>query len=83
MKIVIDHSLCEHGGAYSDRCLRATILNPLGHERYCMVGYEDDFRSELTVTLRFDHEEYTRVLHDEAERKVVASDGWIAFVPSE
>ena len=83
MKIVIDHNQCEHGGAYSDRCLRATILNPLGHERYCMVGYEDGFRSELTVTLRFDHEEYTRVLHDEAERKVVASDGWIAFVPSE
>lgn len=83
MKIEIDHDQCKHGGAFSDRCLRATILNPLGHERYCMVGFEDDSRPELTVTLRIDHEQGTLVLHDKAEREVAASDGWMAFVPSE
>ena len=82
MRIVIDHNQCTHGGAFADRCLGATILNPLGHERYCMVDFEDDSRPELTVTLRFDHQEYTRTFHDMAERKLAASDGWIAFVPS-
>ena len=82
MKIVIDHNQCKHAGAFADRCLRATILNPLGHERYCMVDFEDDSQPELTVTLRFDHQEYTLTLHDEAEREAVASDGWTAFVPS-
>jgi len=81
MKIVIDHDQCTHGGAFADRCLRSSILNPLGHERYCMVEFEEDSRPELTVTLRIDREEGTLVLHDEAERKEVASDGWIAFLP--
>ena len=81
MRIVIDHNQCKHGGAFADRCLGATILDPLGHERYCMVEMEDDSRPELTVTLRFNHQECTRTFLDEAEREVAASDGWVAFAP--
>jgi hypothetical protein len=80
MKIVIDHDNCQHGGAFSDRCLSATILNPLGHERYCTAQVTDDGLPELTVVLRMDAKEYTLVLRDEEERMAVALEGWTAFV---
>jgi hypothetical protein len=84
MKIVIDHDNCQHGGAFSDRCLSATILNPLGHERYCTAQVTDDGLPEMTVVLIMDAKEYTLVLRDEEERKAVAFEGWTAFVkPSE
>lgn len=44
MKIVINHDNCQHAGAFADRCLAATIRNPLGHERYCAARVEDDGR---------------------------------------
>jgi hypothetical protein len=81
MKITIDHDQCKHGGAFSDRCLAATIRYPLGHERYCMAGVEDDGRDELTVVLKMDGEEFELILRDEAEQRAVALEGWTAFVP--
>ena len=80
MKIVINHDNCQHANAFADRCLAATIRNPLGHDRYCAAQVEDDGRPELTVVLIFDGEEHTLVLRDEAEREVVASEGWPAFL---
>lgn len=80
MKIKIDHTNCQHGGAYSDGCLAATIRNPLGHEKFCMAQMEEDGKDELTVTLVLDGEEHTLVLHDQRERDLVASDGWPAFL---
>jgi hypothetical protein len=80
MKITVNHDNCQHGGAFADRCLAATIRNPLGHERYCKAQMEDDGRSELTIVLIFDGQEHTLVLHDEAERERVASEGWPAFL---
>jgi hypothetical protein len=82
MKITIDHDQCKHGGAFSDRCLAATIRYPLGHERYCMAGVEDDGRDELTVVLKMDGEEFELILRDEAEQRAVALEGWTAFVPA-
>ncbi len=79
MKITIDHTACKHGGAFADRCLAATIRNPLGHERTCMAQMEDDGRPELTVTLMIDGQQHTIVLHNEAEQILAASDGWVAF----
>lgn len=81
MKITIDHDQCKHGGAFSDRCLAATIRYPLGHERYCMAGVEDDGREELTVVLKMDGQEFELILRDEAEQRTVALEGWTAFVP--
>lgn len=82
MKILIDHDQCKHGGAFSDRCLGATIRYPLGHERYCMAGIEDDGREELTVVLKMEGKTFELILRDETERKAVALEGWTAFVPS-
>ncbi len=81
MKIMIDHDQCKHAGAFSDRCLAATIRYPLGHERYCMAGVEDDGREELTVVLKMDGQEFELILRDEAEQRAVALEGWTAFVP--
>lgn len=82
MKILIDHDTCRHAGAFSDRCLSATILNPLGHERYCMAKIEEDGRPELTVTLKMEGKQYTLVIHSEEQRKAVAYEGWTAFTRS-
>jgi hypothetical protein len=80
MKVVINHDTCQHAGAFADRCLAATIRNPLGHERYCAAEVVDDGRPELTVVLIFDGQEHTLILHDELERESVASEGWPAFL---
>jgi len=80
MKIVINHDNCQHANAFADRCLAATIRNPLGHERYCAAQVEDDGQPELTVVLIFDGQEHSLVLRDEAEREAVASEGWPAFL---
>lgn len=79
MRIVIDHDQCKHGGAFSDRCLAATIRYPLGHERYCLAAIDDDGQAELTVVLRMEGQEFSIVLHDEAEQQVAALQGWMAF----
>jgi hypothetical protein len=79
MRIVVDHDACMHGGTFADRCLAATIRNPLGHERYCTALIEDDGRPELTVTLTFDGQEHTLILRDEVEQEAVALEGWPAF----
>ena len=80
MKITINHDNCQHGGAFADRCLAATIRNPLGHERYCTAQLEEDGRNELTVVLVFDGQEHTLILHDQRERDIVAAEGWPAFL---
>ncbi|MEW6567854.1 MAG: hypothetical protein AB1449_06740 [Chloroflexota bacterium] len=67
MKIVIDHDACQHGGAYADRCLAATVRHPLGHERYCTALVEDDGRAELTVVVIFDGQEHVAVVRSSAE----------------
>ena len=80
MKITINHDKCQHGGDYADRCLAATIRNPLGHEHFCMAQMEDDGKPELTVSLIYNGEAHTLVLHDQNEVDIVASEGWPAFL---
>lgn len=80
MKIVIDHDTCQHAGAFADRCLAATVRNPLGHERFCMAQMEDDGNPELTVVLIFGGQEHTLILADENEQNAVAFEGWSTFV---
>ena len=80
MKITINHDTCQHGGDYADRCLAATIRNPLGHEHFCMAQMEDDGKPELTVSLIYNGETHTLVLHDQREVDIVASEGWPAFL---
>lgn len=79
MKVTINHNNCQHGEYYADHCLSATIRNPLGHERFCMAQQEDDGKPELTITLIEGNEERTIVLHNQMERDLAASDGWLAF----
>lgn len=79
MRLVIDHSNCEHGGAYADRCLALAILYPLGRDRSCMALAEDDGRDEMTVTLREGDQENTLHLEGEKEIRSAAFEGWLAF----
>lgn len=83
MKIIIDHDNCAHADTYSERCLRNTILNPLGHERFCMRFLHDDGKDALTVTLIQDRKQYTLVLETQEEREAVAEEGWAAFLRGE
>lgn len=73
MRIVIDHDQCQHGGAFADRCLAATIRNPLGHERYCTAKVEDDGQADLTVVLIESGRSHTIVLHDPTESDLAAA----------
>lgn len=82
MKVTINHDNCQHGGAFSDRCLAATIRNPLGHERFCTAQLEDDGASDLTVVLVMDGHEHTLVLHTPEEIEAASADGWLAFLES-
>lgn len=79
MKIVIDHDNCAHADSYSERCLRNSILNPLGHERFCMIQQFEDGKEALTVVLIQEKKQYTLVLTTQEEREAVAEEGWSAF----
>ena len=79
MRIVIDHDNCRHADAFATQCLAETILNPQGHQRYCLAEMSDDGRPELTVVLIFEGRERSLVLHDQSEREAVAAIGWPAF----
>lgn len=83
MKVVINHDTCQHGGAFADRCLAATIRNPLGHERYCTAQVEDDGQADLTITLIMGGRPYTLVLHGPVEQEIAATEGWLSFVSPE
>lgn len=80
MYIVLDHDHCKHANAYSDRCLSATLRFPLGHERYCMTECVDDGQPEITVVLREDGQEYTRVFASDEELREAAFEGSFAGV---
>jgi len=80
MRIRINHDDCQHASAYADRCLAATLLNPLGHERFCATQVEDDGKAEMTVSLLFEGVEHTLVLRNRHEVELVAAEGWPAFV---
>ena len=79
MKIIIDHDNCEHADSYSERCLYNTIMDPIGHERFCMMQRIDDGKEELTIVLLQDGKTYTRVIDNEVDREIVASEGWAGF----
>jgi hypothetical protein len=80
MKITINRDLCQHGGAFADRCLAATIRSPLGHEHYCIAQMEQDGQPELTVVMILDGQAHTLILHNEAEKELAAGEGWPAFI---
>lgn len=79
MYIVIDHDECNHAGPYRDRCLSNTMRHVLGHERYCMTACDDGGRDEITVVLREDGQELTRVFQDQVELASVWLEGSLAF----
>ena len=45
-----------------------------------MAEMEEDGSPDLTVSLIFDGQVHTLVLHDQRERNIVASEGWPAFL---
>lgn len=79
MKITINHDNCQHSDAYADRCLAATIRNPLGHERYCMAELvENDGQPDLTVTLIVGGESHTFVLGADPEQNLGVVEEFLA-----
>ncbi len=77
MKITINHDTCKHSAAYADRCLAATIRNPLGHERYCMAELIDDGHSDLTITLIVNGQSQTFTLSSDTEQAVDVIEKWL------
>ena len=80
MKITINHDTCQHSAAFADRCLAATLRNPLGHERYCMVQLEEDGRSDLTITLIVNGQSQTFTFRSDTEQAVGAVEEWLTTV---
>jgi hypothetical protein len=79
VRIVIDHDACKHAGPYRDRCLSNTMRHVLGHERACMVACDDDGDGAITVVLREDGQELTRVFGSEADLAGHWLEGPLAF----
>lgn len=79
MYILIDHDQCKHADAYSDLCLAKTMRYPLGHEQYCMAEFRDDGKRSITVVLREDGKEYSRVFESEEALRNAALEGSGAF----
>jgi hypothetical protein len=79
MRVKINRNLCSAHLAFCERCLGQFLKYPLGYERRCFEELEDDGSDLLTIELHTDDQDITLVL-DEAQRQMVAGEGWTAFV---
>ena len=70
MKVTIDRNICTAALNACEHCFSFFADHPMGVDRYCIVEQIDDGSDchEQTLTL------------DEAQRQLVASEGWSSFV---
>lgn len=79
MYVKINRNVCDHQLPICERCLGKFLANPLGYERQCFEEIRDDGSDELTIDLHTgDHD--VRLQLTEAQRKLIAGEGWSAFV---
>ncbi len=83
MKVTIDRNICGASLNACEHCFSFFVQNPMGVDRYCIVDQTEDGSKLMTLTLRTDGHENTVVL-DDAQREMVATEGWsslVDFVP--
>ena len=84
MKVTIDRNICSAALNACEHCFSFFAEHPMGVDRYCIIEQVDDGSDVLTLTLRTDGTERVVAL-DEAQRKLVAAEGWaslVDFVPN-
>jgi hypothetical protein len=79
MKVTIDRNICGAALNACEHCFSIFAQHPQGVDRYCIVEQIDDGSDEMTLTIRSNGHEQTSTL-DEAQRQMVASEGWSALV---
>jgi hypothetical protein len=78
MKITINHDNCKHSSAYTERCIAATLRNPLSHKRYCMSQMEDDGIPDITVVMIEQGAQREIALHNRTEAELALIEDWMA-----
>ena len=79
MRVKINRDVCPAHLAFCERCLGQFLKYPTGYERRCFEELEEDGSDLLTIELHTGSHDTTLVL-DEAQRKLMAGDGWAYFV---
>ena len=79
MKVTIDRNICTAALNACEHCFSFFAEHPMGVDRYCIVEQVDDGSDVVTLTLRTDGMERI-VMLDEAQRKLVATEGWSSLV---
>ena len=80
MKIYIDRTHCDLCQSYCDRHVARLIQAPLGTDRPCIQGLEDDGLPELTLVVRDRGHEATLNL-TEKDREILGLEGLSPFLP--
>lgn len=79
MYVKINRNVCDHQLPVCERCLGKFLSNPMGYERQCFEEIRDDGSDLLTLDIHTgDHN--VRVMLNEEQRKMMAGEGWAAFV---
>lgn len=79
MRVKINRDACGAPLAFCERCLGKFLEFPYGYERRCFEELEEDGSDLLTIDMTSGGHEVTLVL-DEAQRKMMAGEGWAYFV---
>jgi hypothetical protein len=79
MRVKINRNVCPAHLAFCERCLGQFMKYPYGYERRCFEEIEEDGKEELTLEIHSGEHDVTLVL-DEAQRQLVAGEGWAYFV---
>lgn len=79
MYVKINRNVCPAHLAFCERCLGRFLEFPLGYERRCFEEITDDGSDILTLELT-SGDNHLVVQLDEAQRKMVAGEGWAYFV---
>ena len=82
MRVQINRDLCGAHLSFCERCLGQFLKFPLGYERRCFEVLEGDNPDQLIIELHTG-EHYVVLELDEAQRQMVAGEGWSAFVDFE
>lgn len=79
MYVKINRNVCDHQLPICERCLGKFLEYPLGYERQCFEEIRDDGSDILTIDMHTGDQD-VRLELDESQRKMMAGEGWAAFV---
>ena len=82
MKVKINRNVCPAHLAFCERCFGQFLKYPMGYERRCFEELEDDGKETLTIEMHTGNHNVVLEL-DDAQRKLLAADGWAYFVDFE